>query len=72
MLLRSTGTSILGVAKHARRGERIDPKRVEAVLIAQGRHPLLARVLAWGGWSAAEQLSRSDAERIGREIGVLE
>jgi hypothetical protein len=69
MLLRSTGTSILGAG---RRVAQIDPQRAEAVLVAQGRHPLIARVLAWGGWRAAEHISRHDAERIGREIGVIQ
>lgn len=73
MRLRSTGTSILGMAAHAEtRIARIDPRRTEAVLLAQGRHPLIARLLAWGGWRATEQMSRADAEQAGREMGVLE
>ena len=68
MRLTSSGTSIL-VGRYA---DKIDPARTEAVLKAQGRHPLLARVLAWGGYSAALQIGRGDAERAGRDLGLLQ
>lgn len=67
MRLDTTGTSIL-IGKYR---DPIDPRRAEAVLKAQGRHPLIARVLAWGGYTAAMQLSKGDAAQAGRDIGLL-
>ena len=43
------------------------PLHVAAVLIAQGRYPATARILAWGG-----SLDSSAARQYGKELGLLE
>jgi hypothetical protein len=42
-----------------------------AGLIAQGRHPVIAHVLAHGGLTAALMLSAGDARLCGADIGLF-
>lgn len=51
--------------------ETIDPAHVAAVLIEQGRHPILARILAFGGWAEALNISTGDAKQAGCDIGLF-
>lgn len=47
--------------------ERIDPAHVADVLIARGRYPAIAQILAYGG-----SLDSSAARQYGKELGLLE
>jgi hypothetical protein len=47
--------------------EAIDTARVAAVLIERGRHPIIARILAFGG-----TLDTSAARQFGEELGLYE
>jgi hypothetical protein len=68
MKLSTNGTSIFAGTV---RLDQIDPARARAVLIAEGRHPLIAHVLAHGGFTAALQISAGDARLCGADIGLL-
>ena len=71
MKLTGNGTSFLGDCPHATYRERIDPDRAQAVLIAQGRHPTIARVLSEGGHRAALNISAGTARECGADVGLL-
>lgn len=51
--------------------ERVTDAKRAAGLIAQGRHPVIAHVLAHGGLTAARQISAGDARLCGADIGLL-
>ena len=65
MRLRSNGTSLFADAPHATYRERIDPRRAEAVMLAQGYRPIVAQEAAHGA------LSIEAARRLGRNVGLL-
>ena len=65
MRLRSSGTSLFADAPHATYRERIDPKRAQAVMIAQGMRPAVAAEAAYG------ELSSEAAQRLGKNAGLL-
>lgn len=54
-----------------RHQEPLDLNSAARVLIEQGRHPILARILAFGGWAEALNISTGDAKQAGCDIGLF-